>query len=171
VLAGALLREAADVGRAPRGRVSTSHPVRSGSPSLRSVTRVRAHAYAIGPWVPSETVRRDPHEEARRCATAATVTGACVAGATTRVARPSPVSLEGCAVLSGRWSHQRVSAGMDTNDVTPTPLSTASRPSGRFPERPSATRDVQGSRPVLRMAYPLSTAHGGVVCTVTALGT
>src|SRR5712691_6037282 len=133
VLAGALLRESAYVGLAPRVRLITSHPVRSGSPSLLSVTRLRANAYAIGPLVPSETVRRYPHEDARRCAKASTVTGACVAGATTRLARPSPVYLEVFSVVSGRWSPQRVSAGMDTNDVTPTPLSTASRKAGLFP--------------------------------------
>jgi len=133
VLAGALLREYADVGLAPRVRLITSHPVRAGSPSLLRVTRVRANAYAIGPLVPSETVRRYQHEDVRLCAKASTVTGACVAGATTRLARTSPLSLEVFSVVSGRWSPQRVSAGMDTNDVTPTQLSTASRTSGLLP--------------------------------------
>src|SRR2546422_7686919 len=45
VLAGALLREEAYVGLAPRVRLITSHPVRAGSPSLLSVTRLRANAY------------------------------------------------------------------------------------------------------------------------------
>src|SRR5437899_11107860 len=102
VLAGALLREYAYVGLAPRVRLITSHPVRSGSPSLPSVTRLRANAYAIGPLVPSETVRRYQHEDARLCAKASTVTGACVVGATTRLTRTSLLYVEVLSVGSGR---------------------------------------------------------------------
>src|SRR5260370_3852767 len=93
VLAGALLRSQAYVGLDPRVRLITSHPVRSGSPSLLSVTRLRANAYAIGPLVPSEPVRRYQHDDARLCAKASTVTRACVAGTTTRLARTSPLYL------------------------------------------------------------------------------
>src|SRR6266481_3434278 len=133
VLSGALLRSYHYVGSAPRGRLSTSHTVRSGSPALLSVTRLRANAYAIGPLVPSETVRRYQHEDARLCAKVSTVTGACVSAATRRLARTSPLYVEVLSVVSGRWSQQRVSADIDTNDVTPRQLSTASRKSGLFP--------------------------------------
>src|SRR6266849_10229896 len=163
VLAGAWLKEEAYGGLAPRVRLRTSHPVRSGSPSLLSVTRLRAHAYAIGPLVPSETVRRYQHEDARLCAKASTVTGACVAGATTRLARTSPLSVEVFAGVSGRWSQQRVSAGMDTKAVTPTHASRASRTSGLWPSRQSATIELKGRRFSRRMAGNSSTANCGLV--------
>jgi len=133
VLSGALLMEEAYVGLEPRVRWSTSHPVRLGSPSLHHVTRVRAHAYAIGPVVPSETIRRYPHEDARLCAKAATVSGVCVSGGHTRLACTAPLSVEVFSVVRGRWSQQRVSAGTATNEVTPTQASTASRKSGLLP--------------------------------------
>src|SRR6266705_6123687 len=130
VLSGALLREEEYVGLEPRVRLSTRHPVRLGSPSLLSVTRVRANASAIGPWVPSETIRRYQHEDARLCAKAATVSGVCVSGGHTRLARTAPLYVEVFSVVRGRRSHQRVSAGTATNEVTPTQASTAFRKSG-----------------------------------------
>ena len=58
--------EEAYVGLEPRGRWRPSHPVRLGSPSVHNVPRVRAHASALGPLVPSETIRRYQPEDARR---------------------------------------------------------------------------------------------------------
>ena len=114
-------------------RLSTSHPVRLGSPSLHNGTRLRANSYAIGPLVPSETSRRYQHEDARLCAKAATVSGVCVSGGHTRLARTAPLSGEVFSVVRGRWSQQRVSAGTATNHVTPTQASTASRKAGLLP--------------------------------------
>jgi hypothetical protein len=133
VLSGALLMEEAYVGLAPRVRLRTSHPVRWGSPSWHNVTRLRANSYAIGPVVPSETLRRYQHEDARLCAQAATVSGVCVSGGHTRLARTAPVSVEVFSVVRGRWSHQRGAAGTATNAVPPTQASTASRKAGLWP--------------------------------------
>ena len=147
VLAGALRLSYASVGRAPSVRVLTSHPVRSGSPSLPRVTRVRAHADASGPLVPSETVRRDQREGLRRCAKASTGSAGAAKGASTRLGRTGPLSVEVWSTVAGRWSPPRVSAGLDTKEGPPTQASSASRPSGLWPERPSATRDWHGRRP------------------------
>src|SRR5712691_4370844 len=122
-LAGALLMSDAYVGLAPSVRLITSQTVRSGSPALHSVTRVRANAYALGPWVPAETVRRYHAADGRLSANAVTVSGVCVGEATTRLTRTSPLEVEVCSVVGGRWSQQRVSAGTDTNAVTPTQAS------------------------------------------------
>src|SRR5712691_9534851 len=92
-LAGALLMSYAYVGLAPSVRLITSQTVRSGSPSLHSVTRVRANAYAIGPLVPSETVRRYHTEDGKLSANAVTVNGVCVGEATTRLACASPLEV------------------------------------------------------------------------------
>jgi hypothetical protein len=88
VLTGAWLIEYEDTGVGPTVRLITSQTVRSGSPSLHSVTRWRAKAYAIGPLVPSETFRRYQLEAGRPAATAATV-HAAGPGATTRFERSS----------------------------------------------------------------------------------
>jgi hypothetical protein len=69
----------------------TSQTVRSGRPSLQSVTRWRANAYVIGPFVPSETVRRYQLDIGRRAAKAATEHGAWVEAATTRFERALPL--------------------------------------------------------------------------------
>src|SRR6266849_5725164 len=106
----------------------------------------------MGPFVPSETVRRYHAADGRLSAKAATVRGVCVSGATTRLERTSPLYVEVCSVVGGRWSQHRVSAGTDTNDVTPRQASSASRKSGLFPERQSATTYLKGRRPSLRMA-------------------
>jgi hypothetical protein len=47
----------ASTGVTPNVRVSTSQPVRPGRPSFHRGTRGRAHADALGPCVPAETVR------------------------------------------------------------------------------------------------------------------
>jgi len=65
--------------------------VRSGRPSLHSVTRWRANAYAIGPLVPSETVRRYQCDAGRLAATAATVPGGVASATTTRFERTAPL--------------------------------------------------------------------------------
>ena len=91
VLSGALLMSEEYVGLAPSVRVITSHTVRSGRPSLHRVTRLRANAYAIGPLVPSETVRRYHTADGRLSANAITVSGVGVGEATTRLARTSPL--------------------------------------------------------------------------------
>src|SRR2546430_6341841 len=65
VLAGAVLIEYEYDGLAPTVRLSTSQTVRSGRPSLHSVTRGRANAYVIGPFVPSDTFRRYQLEAGR----------------------------------------------------------------------------------------------------------
>src|SRR5713101_3362158 len=123
----------ASVGWAPSVRLMTSHTVRSGKSSLQSVTRLRANAYSIGPLVPSETRRRYHPEDGRLCANATTVSGATPSGATTRCERMAPLYLEVFSVVTGRWSHHRGSEGIDTNDVTPTQASMASRKSGLLP--------------------------------------
>src|SRR5438132_11367130 len=143
-LAGAWRMEEAYVGLEPRGRWRPSHPVRLGSPSVPNVTRVRAHASALGPLVPSETIRRYQPEDARRGAQAATVSGVGGSGGHTPLARTAPLSVEGVSGGRGRWRHQRVSEGTATNAVPPTQASTASRQAGRLPESTTATRDVQG---------------------------
>ncbi len=74
-------------------RLITSQTVRSGKPSLQSVTRWRANAYTIGPLVPSETCRRYQREAGRLAAKAATVPGAWSEATTTRFARTSPFYL------------------------------------------------------------------------------
>src|SRR5205807_9867117 len=154
--------EEAYVGLEPRGRWRPSHPVRLGSPSVPNVPRVRAHASALGPLVPSQTIRRYQPEDARRGAQAATVRGVGGSGGHTPLARTAPLSIEGGSRGRGRWRLQRVSAGTATNAVPPTQASTASRQAGRLPESPSATRDVQGRRPSLRRARTLSAAHWGL---------
>jgi hypothetical protein len=169
--AGAFLLSDAAGGLPPSVRVRTRPTVRSASPSLPRGTRVRAHADALGPGVPAETVRRYPAAPGRRSAQAVTGRGAGVVEATRRVDRPAPVSVEAGAVGGGRWSPHRVSAGMDPKAVTPTPASRAARQAGRWPERPAATIDVQGRRPARRMACHRSPAHGGVGGQVTAGGT
>src|SRR5690348_8993423 len=115
------------------GRMFTSHTVRSGSPSWHSVTRLRAQAYTIGPLVPSETVRQYHAADGTLSATAVTVSGACVAEATTRLACTAPLEVSVCSGVGGRWSQQRVSAGTATNAVTPTQASMASRKAGLLP--------------------------------------
>lgn len=55
---GALLMEYQYVGLSPNVRLSTSQTVWVGCPSLHSVTRRRANSYSMGPFVPSDTVRR-----------------------------------------------------------------------------------------------------------------
>src|SRR4029453_8371686 len=80
-------------GSAPNVRLITSQTVRSGRPSLQSVTRWRANAYTIGPLVPSETCRRYQREAGRRAATAATVHGMLSGATTTCFARTSPLYL------------------------------------------------------------------------------
>jgi hypothetical protein len=111
----------------------TSQTVRSGTPSLQSVTRGRAHSSMIGPVVPSETCRRDQREAGRRAAQAATGHGAVSGATTTRFARTAPFYLSTCSAVRGAWSPQRVSAGIATHVVTPTPASTASRKAGLLP--------------------------------------
>ena len=74
---------------APIVRLITSQTVRSGNPSLHSVTRWRANAYVMGPLVPAETVRCYQHEAGRLAATAATVSAAGAASTTTRFVRSS----------------------------------------------------------------------------------
>src|SRR5262249_28619385 len=91
VLAGALLIAYAYVGSVPKVRLITSQTVRPGRPSLQSVTRWRARAYVIGPFVPSETVRRYQLDAGRRVAKTATELGAGVAATTTRFERASPL--------------------------------------------------------------------------------
>jgi hypothetical protein len=90
-LAGALLIAYEYAGSAPTVRWLTSQTLRSGSPSLHSVTRWRAKAYAMGPLVPSETVRRYPLDAGRCAATAATVHASGTVATTTRFARASPL--------------------------------------------------------------------------------
>ena len=170
MLAGAWRMEEAYVGLEPRGRWRPSHPVRLGSPSVPNVPRVRAHASALGPLVPSETIRRYQPEDARRGAQAATVSGVGGSGGHTPLARTAPLSVEGVSGGRGRWRHQRVSAGTATNAVPPTQASTASRQAGRLPESQSATRDVQGRRPSLRRARTLSAAHWGLGCKAASSG-
>src|SRR6266704_1219504 len=89
--------------------------------------------WLLGPLVPSETRRRYHPEDGRLCANAATVSGATTSGATTRCERMAPLYLEVFSVVTGRWSQHRVSEGIDTNDVTPTQASMASRKSGLLP--------------------------------------
>src|SRR5712691_9316501 len=137
----------AEGGLAPSVRLLTSHPVRSGSPSLHSVTRLRAKAYTIGPVGPSETVRPYHAADGQLSANAVTVSGACVAEATTRLACTAPLEVDVCSVVGGRGSQQRVAAGTATNAVPPTQASMAYRKAGLLPERPSATRDRKGRRP------------------------
>src|SRR5215470_734768 len=91
VLAGALLIASAYDGSAPTVRLITSHTVRSGRPSLHSVTRWRANAYSIGPLVPSDTLRRYQCDAKRRLATVATVWGTLSGFTTMRFARASPL--------------------------------------------------------------------------------
>src|SRR5262245_61265121 len=91
MLAGALLIAYEYAGSAPTVRLITSQTLRSGSPSLHNVTRWRANAYAIGPLVPSETVRRYHLDAGRLAAMAATVAGAGASAVTTRFARISPL--------------------------------------------------------------------------------
>jgi hypothetical protein len=79
------------VGSGPIVRLITSQTVRSGRPSLHSVTRWRANAYTIGPFVPSETRRRYQREAGRRAATAATVHGAVSGDTTTCFVRTAPL--------------------------------------------------------------------------------
>src|SRR5689334_346385 len=74
VLAGALLI-AYESGSVPNVRLITSQTVRSGRPSLQSVTRWRANAYVIGPFVPSETICRYQRDSGRWAAKAATEHG------------------------------------------------------------------------------------------------
>ena len=133
VLAGACLMEYAYVGCAPRVRLIPTHTVLSGTPSWHRVTRLRLNSYAMGPFVPSETVRRYHPADGRLAAKVASVRGVCVSGTPTRVARPAPLYVSVGSVGEGRWSQHRVSAGTDTNDVTPRQASTASRKSGLFP--------------------------------------
>jgi len=133
VLSGAWLLSEASGGLAPSVRLLPSHPVRSGSPSLPSVTRLRAHADAIGPLVPSATVRRYQREGRRRCATASTVSAGSANGASTPLGRPWPLDVEVLSKVAGRWSPPRVSAGRDTKEGTPTQASSAARPSGLWP--------------------------------------
>src|SRR6266849_8585451 len=158
----------AEGGLAPSVRLITSHTVRSGSPSLHSVTRLRAKAYTIGPLVPSETVRPYHAADGKLSANAVTVSGACVAEATTRLTCTAPLEGYVCSVVGGRWSQQRVSAGTDTNAVTPTQASMASRKAGLLPERQSATRDRKGRRPSFRIALTMSAAIWGLVCKGTS---
>ena len=75
----------------PTVRLITSQTVRSGSPSLHRVTRWRANAYAIGPWVPAETCRQYQLEAGRFAATVATEHAAGTASTTTRFERASPL--------------------------------------------------------------------------------
>src|SRR5262245_66105890 len=89
MLAGALLIAYEYAGSAPTVRLITSQTVRSGSPSLHSVTRWRANAYSIGPLVPSETFRRYQLEAGRRAATVATGHAAGSESTTTRFERSS----------------------------------------------------------------------------------
>src|SRR5262244_472676 len=85
VLVGALLIAYEYTGSAPTVRLITSQTVRSGRPSLQSVTRCRANAYSIGPLVPSDTLRRYQWEAGRCLATVATVCGALSGATTTRL--------------------------------------------------------------------------------------
>src|SRR4029453_12299480 len=91
MLAGALLIEYAYTGSAPNVRLITSQTGRSDRPSLHSVTRWRANAYAIGPLVPSETVRRYQCDAGSPAATAATVPGVVASATTTRFERTAPL--------------------------------------------------------------------------------
>jgi hypothetical protein len=97
------------------------------------VTRWRAHAYSLGPFVPSETFRRYPREAGRRAAKAATVHGAWSDPPTTRFERHAPFSMDIVSVVRGAWSQQRGSEDIATNAVTPTHASTASRKAGLVP--------------------------------------
>lgn len=114
-------------------RLLTSHTVRSGSPSLHRVTRLRAKADTIGPVVPAETGRPDHAADGTLSANAGPVSGAWVAEATTRLTCTAPLEEDVCSVVGGRWSPQRVSAGTDTHAVPPTPASMASRKAGLWP--------------------------------------
>src|SRR4029453_9595347 len=100
MLAGALLIEYAYTGSVPNVRLITSQTVRSGRPSLHSVTRWRANAYAIGPLVPSETVRRYKCDAGRLAARAAPVPGV-VPEATTRFERTAPYRYSSCPPCTG----------------------------------------------------------------------
>jgi len=110
-----------------------SQTARSGRPSRHRVTWRLVNAYAMGPLVPSETVRRDHTVSCRCVAMASTVGGALSLGASVRVVRASPVSREGLAGLTGPGSPPRVSDGIATIDVSPRQASTASRTSGLWP--------------------------------------
>src|SRR5437868_5133666 len=84
-------------------RLLTSQTVRSGKPSLQSVTRWRANSYTIGPFVPSETCRRYQREAGRRAATAATGHGA-VSGTTHLVRRAAYASVNHASGRNNRLS-------------------------------------------------------------------
>lgn len=125
----------------------------------------------MGPLVPSDTFRRY-HPEAGRCAaTAATVSGAWSGPTTTRFERTSPLYLYVLSVVRGAWSQPWVSAGIATKAVRPTHASTASRKSGLFPYRQSATRYLNGKSPARAFACNMAAANGGLVCKVASAGT
>ena len=79
---GALLREYQYCGCAPRVRLMSNHLAVVGCPSLHTMIRLRANAYAMGPLVPSDTVRWDQNGAGIAWAKAATVHGAFPEAAT-----------------------------------------------------------------------------------------
>ena len=91
VLAGALLMEYQYVGSAPRVRLITSQTVWAGWSSWHRVTRFRVNSYSMGPFVPSDTVRRYHTLGPICCANFATLCGGVSGVATPRFVRRSPL--------------------------------------------------------------------------------
>jgi hypothetical protein len=170
-LRGALLMSYHEAGCAPQARWMRSQTARSGRPSRHRVPGRLVHAYTIGPWVPSDTVRRDQHVSCRVVAMASPVGGAPSFGATGRAVRAAPVSRSCVAGSTGPWRPQRVADGSATRDVSPRQASTASRTAGRWPERQSAPMDLQGQRRSWARAGPRAPATGGLVCKTSSGGT
>src|SRR4029450_10857729 len=95
-------------------RFITSQTVLSGCPSLHSVTCLLVNSYSMAPLVPSETFRRYQKQAWSVLATALIAMGAFPVLAPIRLERASPLYVYRLGSVTGPWSQQRVSEGIET---------------------------------------------------------
>src|SRR5947209_15820506 len=114
-----------EAGASPSVRLITHQTVWAGCPSLHSRTRLRANSYAIGPVVPSETVRRYPQDAPSSRAVCATARAGLSGAAATRFVHVSPRYLSVCLGVARGGSQPRVSSGRATHATVPTHASQA----------------------------------------------